>query len=75
MHGGRRIAVVESVVVRPDQQGCGIGRKLMEHAHSQGTESGIYKVMLSSNLRRSDAHRFYEHIGFERHGYSFYLDH
>ncbi len=27
--------------------------------------------MLSANLIREDAHRFYEAVGFKKHGYSF----
>ena len=74
VHAGRTVAVLESVVVRPDQQGKGLGRTLMEHAGQQGTGAGVYKLMLSSNLRRTEAHAFYERIGFEKHGHSFYKD-
>jgi hypothetical protein len=35
---------------------------------------GAYKLALSSNLRRLDAHRFYDTMGFARHGYSFSID-
>ena len=33
--------------------------------------AGCYKLALSSNLKRADAHRFYDSLGFERHGFSF----
>ncbi len=36
-------------------------------------EAGCYKMSLSSNLKRAQAHAFYESIGFEKHGYSFWV--
>ena len=51
--------------------GRGIGRAMMEHALSEARQAGCYKLALSSHLMRRDAHRFYESLGFERHGYSF----
>jgi len=33
--------------------------------------AGCYKLALSSNLKRAGAHRFYDSLGFERHGFSF----
>ena len=34
-------------------------------------QKGCYKAVLSSNLKRSRAHSFYQSLGFELHGYSF----
>lgn len=68
---GRRSGVVEDVAVSPDWQGRGIGRAMMEHAAQECSRANCYKFSLSSNLRREEAHRFYEALGFERHGYSF----
>lgn len=64
-------AVVEDVVVAPDLQGAGIGATLMHDAMARARRRGCYKLMLSSNLKRSDAHRFYEQLGFVQHGVSF----
>jgi len=47
---------------------------MMEHARLLGERAGCYKLMLSSNLRREAAHRFYASLGFEKHGYSFQID-
>lgn len=68
---GTPAGVVEDVAVAPSRQGRGIGRAMMEHARAACREAGCYKLALSSNLRREDAHRFYESLGFERHGFSF----
>jgi GNAT superfamily N-acetyltransferase len=45
----------------------------MEHARQQCRAAGCYKMALSSNLNRESAHRFYDALGFERHGYSFVI--
>ncbi|MBT9333308.1 GNAT family N-acetyltransferase [Paracidobacterium acidisoli] len=71
---GRRSGVVEDVAVAPECQGQGIGRAMMLHAREACRAAGCYKLTLSSNLRREEAHRFYESVGFERHGYSFRID-
>jgi GNAT superfamily N-acetyltransferase len=70
-HHGAALAVVENLVVHPDCRGTGLGRYMMEHARERAREMGCYKLMLSSNLRREEAHAFYDALGFERHGYSF----
>ena len=36
--------------------------------------AGCYKMALSSNLKREAAHRFYDSLGFGRHGYSFLIE-
>jgi GNAT superfamily N-acetyltransferase len=71
---GRRSGIVEDVAVDPQHQGRGIGRAMMEHALEQCRRAECYKLVLSSNLKREDAHRFYDSLGFKRHGYSFRVD-
>lgn len=68
---GTPAGVVEDVAVLPGMQGHGIGRAVMEHAIGECRKAGCYKLALSSNVKRGPAHRFYESLGFERHGYSF----
>jgi ribosomal protein S18 acetylase RimI-like enzyme len=70
---GKKSGVVEDVAVDSAFQGRGIGRTMMEHAREQCRQAKCYKFVLSSNLRREDAHRFYDALGFERHGYSFLM--
>lgn len=67
-------AIVESVVVRRALRGQGVGEAMMGAAIRLAAARGAYKLCLSSNLRRQDAHRFYDRIGFARHGYSFAID-
>lgn len=68
---GTPAGVVEDVAVLPGMQGQGIGRAMMKHAIEECRRAGCYKLALSSNVKRGSAHRFYESLGFERHGYSF----
>ena len=73
-HRGTPSAIVEDVVVAPDRQGQGIGKKMMAYAITRAKAAGCYKLMLSSNAKREAAHHFYESLGFVRHGYSFRMD-
>jgi len=68
---GTPAGIVEDVAVLPARHGQGIGRAMMEHAREACRAAGCYKVALSSNVKREDAHRFYDSLGFERHGFSF----
>lgn len=70
-HMGAPSAIVEDVVVEPLEQGSGVGTAMMRHALEECAAEGCYKLSLSSNMKRERAHRFYEGLGFERHGLSF----
>jgi GNAT superfamily N-acetyltransferase len=61
---GGLCAEIESVHVHPDHRSSGIGSALVRTAIERARELGCYRVQLSSNLVRSDAHRFYERLGF-----------
>lgn len=73
-HRGARSGLVEDVVVQADQRGQGVGQAMMAFATEVLRAAGCYKVVLSSGARRVDAHRFYERLGFRKHGESFLLD-
>jgi GNAT superfamily N-acetyltransferase len=73
-HQGTHQALLDAVVVTRARRGAGIGEAMIERALAIATEAGCYKMMLSSNLKRIDAHRFYERIGFSQHGISFGID-
>ena len=70
-HLGAPSGVAEDVVVSSAWQGHGIGKLMMQFALERCRERGCYKLALSSNLSREAAHRFYDSLGFEQHGYSF----
>jgi len=62
---GGLCAEIESVHVHPDHRGRGIGGVLMSAAVVRARELGCYRVQLTSNKARPDAHRFYEGLGFD----------
>jgi GNAT superfamily N-acetyltransferase len=62
---GGLCAEIESVHVHPDWRGQGIGHLLMESALATARDLGCYRVQLTSNNGRPEAHRFYESLGFE----------
>ncbi len=68
-------AVVEYVVVDEKCRRKGIGRALMDDIVARSKEAGCYKIMLTSDRRREEAHRFYESMGFEAsaHGFKLYF--
>ncbi|MCX9156078.1 GNAT family N-acetyltransferase [Niveibacterium sp. 24ML] len=73
-HRLARDAIVEAVVIRPSFRGKGFGRSMLQAAIELAGSKGAYKLALSSNLRRLDAHRFYDGMGFARHGVSFAIE-
>lgn len=64
-HGALR-AELRSVQVAPSQRSQGIGRRMVAEAERLAREAGAAVLELTSNLRRVDAHRFYEREGFSR---------
>ena len=64
-HGISHWGVVEFMVVDEEYRSQGIGQALMDHAADIAREAGCYKIMLGSNKKRIDAHRFYRKAGYE----------
>lgn len=64
VHRARLRAIVESVHVASALRGRGIGAAMMRRAVEEARRRGAGVVQLTSNRRRTDAHRFYERLGF-----------
>ncbi|MFJ6168048.1 GNAT family N-acetyltransferase [Micromonospora orduensis] len=62
-HGAER-SLIESVRVRSDRRGQGLGRELMTWAIDQARQRGCALVQLTTDKTRADAHRFYIGLGF-----------
>ena len=63
-HFGARRAQFENVFVSPDQRGAGVGTAMMQWAIERSREAGCSIIQLTSGKVRTDAHRFYERLGF-----------
>jgi GNAT superfamily N-acetyltransferase len=57
-------AQIEAVRVAPEQRGAGLGSALIRWAIDESRRRGAALVQLTTDLRRTDAHRFYERLGF-----------
>jgi GNAT superfamily N-acetyltransferase len=62
---GGLCAEVESLHVHPDHRSKGVGAALLGDTIARAGELGCYRLQLTSNTARPDAHRFYERLGFE----------
>jgi len=63
--GGWR-ALVESVRVDTAYRSQGIGRQLMVWTIERAKARGCHLAQLTTHKSRTDAHRFYERLGFEK---------
>lgn len=68
---GSTSMIVEAVHTRPECRGQGIGAAMIRHAIAEAERQGLRLVQLTSNARRTDAHRFYERLGFARSHFGF----
>ncbi|MFH8241730.1 GNAT family N-acetyltransferase [Streptomyces sp. NPDC018321] len=61
---GATRSVIEGVRVHADERGGGLGTQLMEWAVDESRRQGCQLAQLTSDNTRTDAHRFYERLGF-----------
>ena len=66
LHRPKPVGRVTSLVVDEGLRGRGVGRLLMAAAEAELRGAGCGMVEITSNLRRADAHAFYERLGYER---------
>jgi GNAT superfamily N-acetyltransferase len=59
-------AVVQALVVDQASRSAGVGKNMMIAAEKWATDRGFASIALTSQLSRSDAHAFYESIGYQR---------
>jgi GNAT superfamily N-acetyltransferase len=65
---------VEAVRVRADQRSNGLGGAMMQWAIAEGKRRGAGLVQLTSDRSRTDAHRFYDRLGFVASHVGYKLD-
>lgn len=70
-HKGKKVGILEDLVVEDKERSKGLGTKIIEFAISECKRNNCYKLSLSSNKKRTEAHAFYIKRGFVIHGFSF----
>jgi GNAT superfamily N-acetyltransferase len=61
---GATRSIIEGVRIHADERGSGLGSRLIEWAIEESRRQGCQLVQLTSDNTRTDAHRFYERLGF-----------
>ncbi|MFF8572915.1 GNAT family N-acetyltransferase [Streptomyces sp. NPDC015408] len=61
---GATRSIIEGVRIHADERGSGLGTQLIEWAIDESRRQGCRLVQLTSDKTRTDAHRFYERLGF-----------
>ncbi|MER6747839.1 GNAT family N-acetyltransferase [Streptomyces fungicidicus] len=61
---GATRSIIEAVRIHGDERGSGLGSRLIEWAIDASRREGCQLVQLTSDNTRTDAHRFYERLGF-----------
>jgi GNAT superfamily N-acetyltransferase len=62
---GATRSIIEAVRIHADARGSGLGTELIEWAVAESRRQDCQLVQLTSDVSRTDAHRFYERLGFE----------
>ena len=55
---------INGLIINKDHRGIGIGKSLIDRVKQWAKEKGNDKIGLHCNIKRAEAHLFYEHLGF-----------
>ncbi|MGW4437895.1 GNAT family N-acetyltransferase [Streptomyces sp. NPDC004596] len=61
---GTTRSIIEAVRIHAGERGSGLGTQLIQWAIDESRRQGCQLVQLTSDSSRTDAHRFYERLGF-----------
>ncbi|MFF7979591.1 GNAT family N-acetyltransferase [Streptomyces sp. NPDC007901] len=71
---GATRSIIEAVRIHADERGGGLGTRFIEWAIDESRREGCQLVQLTSDQSRTDAHRFYERLGFTASHVGFKLE-
>ena len=61
---GKSIGFIQNIITDKEYRKKGIGKNIVENAIEYAKTQNCYKVVLQSGNKRTDAHKFYESLGF-----------
>ncbi|MEX1030679.1 MAG: GNAT family N-acetyltransferase [Paenibacillaceae bacterium] len=64
MYGNRPYAMLENLIVDPACRGLGVGKQLFDHIEVLCMAVDCREILLMSNVRRTEAHQFFERLGY-----------
>jgi N-acetylglutamate synthase-like GNAT family acetyltransferase len=59
------VALIMALVVTAQARGLGVGRALIDRADAVARSLDATRLLVTTHVRRADAHAFYERLGFE----------
>ena len=62
---------INGIAVNKKYQNLGIGTKLLKYVEKYSLKENLSKIILTSRIKRTEAHVFYEHYGFDKESYCF----
>lgn len=65
LHRPTAVGRISALIVDARHRGTGVGRALVNAAERMLAEAGCGTVEVTSNMRRADAHAFYQRLGYE----------
>jgi len=71
LHRPMPVGRITSLAVDPSARGEGLGRALMAAAADAMAQAGCGLVEVTSHARRTEAHTFYRHLGYEHTSFRF----
>ena len=71
IHSPSPVALLTALVVAASARGLGAGRQLVAAVEQWARGHGVVRIAVTSGAQRTDAHQFYERIGYARTGVRF----